>query len=108
MMSVYELKLSEDTLTAIKVTEELNKVEICGQDAVLFPNGKRIAAFYKLREDGYGIVFSSFELFIKNEKIYFPLCHIEDLSSDSPVNGFSWEGEECESPQHFIVLEKEK
>ena len=52
MMSVYELKLSEDTLTAIKVTEELNKVEICGQDAVLFPNGMRIAAFYKLREDG--------------------------------------------------------
>lgn len=35
MMSVYKLKLSEDTLTAIKVTEELNKVEICGQDAVL-------------------------------------------------------------------------
>lgn len=57
MISVYELKLSGDTLKAIKVKEELNKAEICGQDAVLFPNGKRIAAFYKLREDGYGMVF---------------------------------------------------
>lgn len=108
MTSVYELKLSGDTLKAIKVTEELNELEVHGQDTVLFPNGKKIAAFYKLREDGYGMIFSSFDFFLKEEKIYFPLCNIEDLSSDSPVNGFSWEGENCESPQHFIMLEKEK
>ncbi len=108
MISVYELKLSEHTLKAIKVNEDLKEVKICGQDMVQFPNGKRIAAFFKLREDGYGMVFSSFDFFLKEEKIYFPLCHIEDLSSDSPINGFSWEGEDCESPQHFIVLEMEK
>ena len=108
MISVYELKLSGDTLKAIKANEELNEAIICGQDRVRFPNGKRIASFYKLREDGYGMVFSSFDLLIKNEKIYFPLGHAEDLSSHSPVNGFSWEGEDCENPQHFITLEKEK
>lgn len=34
MVSVYELKLSGDTLKAIKVTEELRDVEIHNQDTV--------------------------------------------------------------------------
>ncbi len=107
MITVYELKLCGDTLKAIKVIEELRNVEIRNQDTVRFSNGKRIAAFYKLREDGYGMVFSSFDFLVNKEKIYFPLCHIEDLSSTSPVNGFLWEDENCDTPQHFIMLEKE-
>lgn len=107
MLTVYELKLCGDTLKAIKVTEEIRNVEILSQDTVRFPNGKRIAAFYKLREDGYGMVFSAFDLLVSKEKIYLPLCHIEDLISTSPVNGFSWEDENCNTPQHFITLVKE-
>lgn len=107
MITVYELKLCGDTLKAINVTEEIRNVEIRNQDTVRFPNGKRITAFYKLREDGYGMVFSSFDFLINKEKIYLPLSHIEDLTSTSPVNGFSWEDENYDTPQHFIMLEKE-
>ena len=48
MVTVYELKLCGDTLKAIKITEEIRNVEVQNQDTVQFPNGKRIAAFYKL------------------------------------------------------------
>ena len=72
---------------------------------VTFPNGKKIAAFYKLREDDYGMVFSSYDLLQKDGNIFLPLFVVEDLTSNSPVNGFSWDDEDLEKPNHFIKLE---
>ena len=107
MRKFYELTIDGDDLkvASCEVIDVYADDVTDGFKADLF-HGRKIAQFFKRLSDGsYDIAWCQ-NLCEYKGKVILPLCEQECLTSDSPIDKFSWEDDvDVDAPNHKIILE---
>lgn len=109
MTKFYELTIDGEDLKAklCEPIDEYGEGVTDGYEAEMFKD-RKIFQFFKKHQNGeYDIAWGQDILEYKG-KIILPLNEQECLTSDSPIDRFSWEDDfDIDSPNHKIILESQ-
>ena len=108
-MKFYELKLEGDNLKAIPYELiDANMSNITdGFDIKIFKDKRIFQFFKKIKDDEYEPAWGQ-DLWNVGGRIILPLNDIESLSSDTPIDKFSWDTDlDVCAPNHIIILEED-